>query len=67
MSFKSHILALPISKNVSEHTISRFYLFILPFFGLLHTFNPAEAEKQLKSFFKLLAESSYPLSQKFSA
>ena len=36
MSYKTHILSLPTSIKVSEFTIQRFYLFVLPLFGLLH-------------------------------
>ena len=39
MTYKKYILELPISTKVSDFTVQRLYLFILPVIGLLHALN----------------------------
>lgn len=50
MTYKEQILELPTSTKVSEFTFQRFYLFILPLFGLLHALDSNASEKQLIAF-----------------
>jgi hypothetical protein len=61
-------LQLEISIKKSEFTIQRFYLFILPLFGLLHGMDSKRAEVQLKAFLEILTKSpAFAHSVKFSA
>jgi hypothetical protein len=67
MQHKSLILELPTSTKQSEFTIQRFYLFILPLFGLLHALKPQQAVDSFKKCFTVLLSSSFNLNIKFSA
>lgn len=44
LSYKALILELPTSTKVSDFTVQRFYLFLMPVIGLLHTLNKDQAE-----------------------
>jgi len=67
MSQKDYILQLPTSTKVSEFTVQRFFLFLLPLIGMLHELSPKKAEAQLRAFIGLLLDSDFILSVKFNA